>query len=329
MSYTANPERYQRMIYRKAGDSGLKLPLISLGFWHNFGEKDSRNQMKEMCFTAFDQGITYFDLANNYGPPAGTAEEHFGAILQKHMASYRDQLVIATKAGYVGWEGPYGDWGSRKYLISSLDQSLKRMKLDYVDLFYHHRMDPETPLEETMGALADLVAQGKTLYIGLSNYDGPTLERAAALLAEYRCPFVLNQNNYSMFQRTVEENGLQKACGTTKTGIVAFSPLAQGLLSSKYLSGIPEDSRIKRDGRFLQESSITPEIMGKIQALNQLASTRGQSLSQMALAYTLSRDQVTTVLVGASRPEQILENCKALERLDFTLEELKAIEAII
>lgn len=329
MSYTANSARYNTMEFRHAGRSGLQLPVIALGLWHNFGTNADKKTMESLCFTAFDHGITYFDIANNYGPERGSAEVNFGEILHGHMSAYRDQMVIATKAGYTMWEGPYGNWGSRKYLISSLDQSLKRMSLDYVDIFYHHRMDPDTPLEETMLALTDIVRSGKALYVGLSNYDGDTMKKASDLLREYRCPFIVNQNKYSMLDTTVEENGLQKACTKEKKGIVAFSPLAQGVLSDKYLNGIPEDSRAKKSSPSLTESAITPDVLDIVSALNIMAQNRGQSLSQMALAYTLSQEAVTSVLIGASKPVQVLENVKTLEKLTFSDEELKEIKKIL
>ncbi|MFI3253905.1 MAG: aldo/keto reductase [Eubacteriales bacterium] len=329
MAYTGKENRYDNMEYRYAGASGLKLPVIALGLWHNFGTNADKNTMKQLCFTAFDQGITYFDLANNYGPEPGSAETNFGEILATEMSAYRDEMVIATKAGYGMWQGPYGDWGSRKYLIASLNQSLKRMKLDYVDIFYHHRMDPNTPLEETMLALADIVRSGKALYVGLSNYDGETMEKASQLLEEYQVPFIVNQNNYSMFNDTVEKNGLQKACTKEKKGMVAFCPLAQGLLSTKYLNDIPEDSRIKTSGIFLKEDAVTPEKLSQIRSLNEIAQNRGQSLAQMALSYILSREAMTTALIGASKPEQITENVACLQNMKFSSEELSQIKKIL
>ena len=257
--YVASKERYTTMEYNRCGDSGLMLPKVSLGLWHNFGDTSKFENMRQLCFTAFDNGITQFDLANNYGPEPGSAEINFGRILKEDLGKYRDELIITTKAGYEMWDGPYGNWGSRKYLLASLDQSLKRMGLEYVDIFYHHRMDPETPLEETMGALASAVQSGKALYVGLSNYDGKTLSQAASILQEMHCPFVINQNRYSIFDRTVEKNGLKKTTGILKKGLITFSPLAQGQLTDRYLNGIPEDSRIRTDGRFLKESNLTPE----------------------------------------------------------------------
>ncbi len=329
MSYYANEKRYETMEYRRAGNSGLQLPVISFGLWHNFGTHDSQENMRNMCCTAFDLGITYFDLANNYGPVPGSAEENFGQILKNEFVCHRDELIIASKAGFNMWAGPYGDWGSRKYLMSSLDQSLKRMGLDYVDIFYHHRMDPNTPLEETMLALADIVRSGKALYVGLSNYDGATMEKANKLLEKYQVPFVVNQNNYSMTNTTVEENGLQKACVKEKKGIVAFCPLAQGLLTDKYIQDIPEDSRIKTSGIFLKSEQVTAELREKVVALNEIAKNRRQSLAQMALSYILSKDAMTTALIGASRPSQIEENVACLNNMNFTDDELKRIKTIL
>lgn len=324
--YQADPARYGAMAYPHCGASGLRLPAVSLGFWHNFGDTAHYDNMKSMCFTAFDHGITHFDLANNYGPAPGAAETNLGRILREELHAYRDELIISTKAGYTMWEGPYGDFGSRKYLLASLDQSLRRMGLDYVDIFYHHRMDPDTPLEETMGALDQAVKSGKALYAGLSNYDGPTMERAAAILRELHCPFVINQNRYSIFDRSIEKNGLKEAAVRTGKGIIAFSPLAQGMLTDRYLHGIPADSRIRTDGRFLQESSLTPERLAQIRALNELAAARGESLATMALKWILKDGAVTSVLVGASRPAQILDDLKVLQSPDFTAEELALID---
>lgn len=326
--YTASSTRYSSMQYTHCGKSGLMLPRVSLGLWHNFGDTASYETMKQLCFTAFDQGITQFDLANNYGPAPGSAEIHFGRILKEDLLPYRDELIITTKAGYEMWDGPYGNWGSRKYLLASLDQSLKRMGLEYIDIFYHHRMDPETPLEETMGALASAVQSGKALYVGLSNYDGPTLEKAAAILDELRCPFVINQNRYSIFDRTVEHNGLKETTGRLGKGLITFSPLAQGQLTDRYLNGIPEDSRIRTDGRFLKESTLTKERIAQIRALNDLAQARGETLSEMALGWLLSHKEVTSVLIGASKPAQILDNVRAIQCAPFTEEELRRIEEI-
>ncbi len=324
--YAASSERYQAMRYAPSGKSGLKLPLVSLGLWHNFGDTTNYENMKSLCFTAFDQGITYFDLANNYGPPAGSAEINFGRILREELMPYRDEMLIATKAGYGMWDGPYGDHGSRKYLLASLDQSLKRLGIPYVDIFYHHRMDPETPLEETMGALAQAVRSGKALYAGLSNYDGATLERASAILEAERIPFVINQNRYSILDRTVEHNGLKETATRLGKGIVAFCPLEQGLLTDRYLQGIPADSRIRTDGRFLKESAVNEKNLKKIRALKEIAAARGQTLAEMALAWILRDGIVTAVLIGASKPSQILENVKAIGNTHFDPEELAAID---
>ena len=324
--YTPAKERYNIMEYNRCGRSGLLLPKISLGLWHNFGDASDYEKMRQLCFTAFDNGITQFDLANNYGPAYGSAEKNFGRILKEDLMPYRDELIITTKAGFDMWEGPYGNWGSRKYLLASLDQSLKRMGLDYVDIFYHHRMDPETPLEETMGALATADCQGKALYVGLSNYDGETLEQAAAILKELKCPFVINQNCYSIFDRTVEKNGLKDMTGNLKKGLITFSPLAQGQLTDRYLNGIPEDSRIRKDGRFLKESILTAERMEQIRKLNELAAQRGEKLADMALAWLLQKKEVTSVLIGASKTQQILDNIKAIHSAPFTEEELQKID---
>lgn len=323
--YTAEKSRYETMKYNRVGESGLKLPLISLGFWHNFGSTGVFENMKQMCFTAFDNGISHFDLANNYGPNDGDAEKNFGRILKDEMSAHRDEMIISTKAGYVMWPGPYGVGGSRKYLISSIDQSLKRLGLDYVDIFYHHRPDDETPLEETMLALDSIVKSGKALYIGLSNYSGEQMERAAEILNDLHCPFIINQNAYNIFDRTIENNGLKKNSRKLGKGIICFSPLAQGLLTDRYLRGIPEDSRIKTDGRFLKEERVN-EMLPKIKKLNDLALERGQSLAQMALQWVLKDSDVTSVLIGASKPQQILDNLKILSAPDLTDEELKLID---
>ena len=327
MSYTANENRYTRMEYRKCGESGLKLPAVSLGLWHNFGDNSDYENMCKMCFAAFDNGITHFDLANNYGPEAGSAEKNFGKILSEHMKSYRDEMVISTKAGYYMWPGPYGDFGSRKYLISGLDQSLKRMKLDYVDVFYHHRMDPDTPLYETMWALDSIVKSGKALYIGLSNYDGETMKKAAEILDELHCPFIINQNRYSILDRNVERNGILAAAKEKKKGMIIFSPLAQGLLTGRYFDEIPSDSRVRTDGRFLKEASVL-STLEKTKKLNEIAKKRGQTLAQMALSWVYSHVEVSSVLIGASKPEQILENIKMLENTAFDSEELNLIDEI-
>ena len=303
--YTPAKERYNIMEYNRCGRSGLLLPKISLGLWHNFGDASDYENMRQLCFTAFDNGITQFDLANNYGPAYGSAEKNFGRILKEDLMPYRDELIITTKAGFDMWEGPYGNWGSRKYLLASLDQSLKRMGLDYVDIFYHHRMDPEPPL---------------------SNYDGETLEQAAAILKDLKCPFVINQNCYSIFDRTVEKNGLKDMTGNLKKGLITFSPLAQGQLTDRYLNGIPEDSRIRKDGRFLKESILTAERMEQIRKLNELAAQRGEKLADMALAWLLQKKEVTSVLIGASKTQQILDNIKAIHSAPFTEEELQKID---
>lgn len=326
--YQASTQRYQSMLYHSCGKSGLKLPAISMGLWHNFGDTANYDNMKQLCFTAFDHGITHFDLANNYGPEPGSAEIHFGRIFKENFKPYRDEMLISTKAGYEMWDGPYGNWGSRKYLLASLDQSLHRMGLEYVDIFYHHRMDPDTPLEETMGALSSAVTSGKALYVGLSNYNGKTLEKAAEILQELHCPFVINQNRYSIFDRTIESNGLKETAAKLGKGIIAFSPLAQGMLTNRYLNGIPEDSRIRTDGRFLQEASLTNERLNQIRELNDIALQRGQSLAEMALSWVLRDGIVTSVLAGASKPAQILDNLGALKNTKFTKEELQKIDEI-
>ena len=326
--YTASQTRYDSMPYPRCGASGLRLSAVSLGLWHNFGDTGCYETMRQMCFTAFDNGITHFDLANNYGPADGSAERNFGQILKQDLMPYRDEMIISTKAGYYMWPGPYGEWGSRKYLLASLDQSLKRLGLEYVDIFYHHRPDPDTPLEETMGALATAVQSGKALYVGLSNYDGPRLEQAAAILKEMRVPFVINQNRYSIFDRTIERNGLKDTAARLGKGIIAFSPLAQGLLTDRYLKGIPADSRIRTDGRFLKENALTGKRLNQIRALNELAAQRGQTLAEMALSWVLRDGIVTSVLAGASRPQQILDNIKAVQNTSFTPEELAQIDKI-
>lgn len=326
--YIANEKRYEKMKYNRCGKSGLLLPAVSLGLWHNFGDTGVYSNMEQMCFTAFDNGITHFDLANNYGPKEGSAEVNFGRILKEHFLPYRDEMIISTKAGYYMWPGPYGDNGSRKYLLASLDQSLKRLGLDYVDIFYHHRMDPETPLEETMGALEQAVRSGKALYAGLSNYDGKTLEEAVKILEERHVPFVINQNRYNIFDRGIERNGLKETSYRLGKGIICFSPLAQGMLTDRYLNGIPEDSRVRTDGRFLKADNLTEESLGKIRRLNEIAKRRGQTLAEMSLAWILKDEPITSVLVGASRPSQILDNIKALENTHFSESELKEIDEI-
>ena len=326
--YQASDKRYSSMQYNRCGKSGLMLPAVSLGLWHNFGDTASYENMKQLCFTAFDNGITHFDLANNYGPAPGSAEKNFGSILKDGLGAYRDELLISTKAGYEMWDGPYGNWGSRKYLLASLDQSLRRMGLDYVDIFYHHRMDPDTPLEETMGALAQAVKSGKALYAGLSNYDGATLEKACTILDSLHCPFVINQNRYSIFDRSIEQNGLKDTAQRLNKGIICFSPLAQGMLTNRYLNGIPQDSRIRTDGRFLQENALTDERLAQIRSLNEIAQQRGQTLAEMALAWILRDGVVTSVLIGASKPSQILDNIGALKNTSFSAEELAKIDSI-
>lgn len=326
--YIAQEDRYDVMKYNRVGRSGLKLPAISLGLWHNFGGIDKFENGREMILRAFDLGITHFDLANNYGPPPGSAEEMFGVMLRKDLAPYRDELVISTKAGYYMWPGPYGEWGSRKYLISSLDQSLKRMGLEYVDIFYSHRPDPDTPMEETMLALDHIVRSGKAMYVGISSYSAQQTAEAASILKELGTPLLIHQPNYSMLDRWIE-NGLQDVLDDHGVGSIAFCPLAQGLLTNKYLNGIPEDSRAKSSSVFLQEEQITPETLRKVIALNQLAAARGQSLAQLALAWVLRKGKVTSALIGASRVSQIEENVRALDRLDFSEEELARIETIL
>lgn len=326
--YVASDRRYEKMVYNRVGKSGLKFPAVSLGFWHNFGTKDNYDNMKAMCRAAFDCGITQFDLANNYGPVNGSAEANLGRILKEDFAPYRDELILTTKAGYLMWDGPYGDWGSKKYLTASLDQSLKRLGVDYVDIFYHHRMDTETPLEETMEALAQIVRSGKALYAAISNYNQEYTKRAVAIMKELHCPLIVNQRRYSIFDRGIEQDGVKAYCKEAGMGIIAFSPLAQGLLTDKYLHGIPADSRIARDPRFLQESALTPERLEQIRALNEIARDRGQTLAQMALSWILKDDEVCSVLIGASRPEQITENAQIVEKCEFSIDELNRIEKI-
>lgn len=326
--YQAKEDRYEQMKYIRCGKSGVMMPRVALGLWHNFGSVDPLENQKALIFEAFDQGITHFDLANNYGPIYGSAEANFGKIMESDMRPYRDEMFISTKAGYDMWPGPYGDHGSRKYLMSSLDQSLKRMKLDYVDVFYHHRPDMDTPLEETMGALSDIVRQGKALYVGLSNYKSEQTRKAAKILAANGTPLLIHQPNYNMFNRWVEEDGLLDTLEEIGAGCICYSPLAQGVLTNKYLYGIPEGSRATKN-HFLSESSITPEVVDKVSKLNDIAVNRGQSLAQMALSWVLRKDRVTTVLIGASKVEQIDDNIKIVEKLDFSDDELNAIEAII
>ncbi len=329
--YQAEKTRYDSgMVYNRCGRSGLLLPAFSLGMWHNFGSVDSMENMKKILFTAFDNGITHFDLANNYGPVYGSAEENLGRILRSDLLPYRDELVISTKAGYDMWQGPYGNWGSKKYLTASLDQSLKRMGLEYVDIYYHHRPDPETPLEETMMALDLLVRQGKALYVGISNYNKEQTEQAYSILQELKTPFIIHQVSYSMLNRWIEEDGLKEYLYGKRIGCIAFSPLQQGILTGKYLTGIPKDSRIgQHKSPYLHESDLDQGMLHKVQALHEIAEERGQSLTQMALAWLLRDDKVTSVLIGASRPQQILENIKALDHTSFSREELARIDAIV
>ncbi|WMJ90047.1 L-glyceraldehyde 3-phosphate reductase [Anaerocolumna sp. MB42-C2] len=327
--YQANEKRYDIMQYNRCGKSGLKLPAFSLGLWHNFGSVNNYENMVDLVTTAFDYGITHFDIANNYGPKPGSAEENFGKILKKELKPYRDELIISTKAGYDMWPGPYGDWGSRKYLVSSLDQSLKRLGLDYVDIFYHHRPDPETPLEETMGALDHIVRSGKALYVGISNYNAKDTARAAEILKELGTPLLIHQPNYSMFNRWVEDD-LLTVLEENGVGSIAFCPLAQGLLTDRYLQGIPADSRAADPrSRFLNTDSVTEEKVEKVRKLDILAKERGQSMAQLALAWVLRKGRITTALIGASKSSQIIENVETLKNLDFTQQELDAIETIL
>lgn len=333
MTYLANPARYDQtstrpMEYRRCGNSGLRLPAISLGLWHNFGGVDVFENYRAILQAAFDNGITHFDLANNYGPPPGSAEENFGVIMKKDFTPYRDELVISTKAGYLMWPGPYGDWGSKKYLVASLDQSLKRMGLDYVDIFYHHRPDPNTPLEETMAALDLIVRQGKALYVGISNYKAEEAEKAIAILKKLGTPCLIHQPKYSMFERWVE-GGLLDVLGREGVGCIPFSPLAQGLLTDKYLKGIPNDSRASKAHGFLKSSQVTPEVVARLEQLNTIAIDRGQSLAQMALAWLLKDERVTSVLIGASRVSQLLDSLDCLKNKNFTEEELNTIEKVL
>ena len=327
--YQADEKRYEEMKYNRCGASGLQLPAVSLGLWHNFGSNGNFDNMQDMCHTAFDHGITHFDLANNYGPVPGSAEENFGRILAKGLGRYRDELIISTKAGYDMWPGPYGNWGSKKYLVASLDQSLKRMGLDYVDIFYHHRPDPNTPLEETVRALDGIVRSGKALYVGISNYNKEQTIAAAELFKELGTPFVINQRKYSMFVRDIEKDGLKDYAAAHGIGIITFSPLAQGLLTDRYLHGIPEDSRVRTDGRFLKEAAIVEETLKKVRALNDLASQRGQTLAQMALSWILRDGDITSVLIGASKPSQILDNIGIAHATSFSDEERRKIEEIL
>src|ERR1700712_1369496 len=330
MNYLPSAERYKNMIYRRCGRSGIKLPAVSLGLWHNFGGVDVYENYRSILHLAFDSGITHFDLANNYGPPPGSAEENFGRILKEDFSAYRDEMIISSKAGYMMWDGPYGDWGSKKYLVASLDQSLKRMGLEYVDIFYHHRPDPETPLEETMGALDLIVRQGKALYVGISSYSASETEAALKILKELGTPCLIHQPKYSMFERWVE-GGLMDVLGDNKVGCIPFSSLAQGLLTNKYLKGIPEDSRAAshRGNGAIEEDAITDEKIAKVIKLNELAVKRGQNLAQMALSWVLKDDRVTSVLIGVSKPEQVTDSIKCLENISFSSEELSAINSIL
>ena len=325
MSYTPSDSRYEHMIYNRCGRSGLKLPALSLGLWHNFGDNAHNDNAREICRTAFDHGITHFDLANNYGPPPGSAEELFGRILKTDFAGHRDELLISTKAGYTMWPGPYGDWGSRKYLTASLDQSLERLGVDYVDIFYSHRFDPETPLEETMGALDSAVRQGKALYVGISSYNAQRTREAVAILRELGTPCLIHQPSYSMINRWIEDDGLLATLDELAMGAIAFSPLAQGILTGKYLGGVPDDSRLAQGGA-LREAHLSADNLERVRALNAIAERRGQNLAQMALAWVLRKPQVTSALIGASRPQQIVDCVGALARLDFSDDELAEID---
>ena len=328
IDYIADNNRYKEMQYNHSGKSGLKLPAVSLGLWHNFGGNCDFENMRSLCRTAFDCGITHLDLANNYGPLPESAEENFGRIMKKDLLSYRDELIISTKAGYDMWDGPYGNFGSRKHLLSSLEQSLKRMDLDYVDIFYHHRMDPNTPVEESMMALDQAVKSGKALYAGISNYDKENTALAMKIMKDLKCPLIINQRRYSIFDRTIEEDGVKEMAGKEGLGIICFSPLAQGLLTDKYLSGIPKDSRMVKDARFLKEDSLTEKRLCQIQGLNKLAAQREQALAQMALAWVLKDRDITSVLIGASKPEQIRENVRILGKCGFTDKELCEIDEL-
>ncbi|HMQ46134.1 MAG TPA: L-glyceraldehyde 3-phosphate reductase [Saprospiraceae bacterium] len=326
--YRAAEQRYERMQYRRCGKSGLQLPILSIGLWHNFGHTDSLENARHILRTSFDHGITHFDLANNYGPPYGAAEENFGRLFREDWKPYRDELILSTKAGWDMWPGPYGNLGSRKYLMASIDQSLKRMGVDYVDIFYSHRRDPDTPLEETMGALDQIVRQGKALYAGISQYQPEDTAKAAAILRQMRTPLLIHQPRYSMLDRWVE-NGLMDTLEKEGIGAIAFSPLEQGILTNKYLKGLPDDSRAVRDGRYLKPEFLSDELLNKVRRLNDLAQNRGQSLAQMAIAWLLKDPRITSVLVGASSPKQMLDNIGTLENLHFSSEELAAIEAVI
>lgn len=327
MHYRANPARYEQMVYRRCGQSGIKLPAISLGLWHNFGEDTPHQIKRDMCRTAFDLGITHFDLANNYGPPAGSAEEAFGEILKTDFAGYRDELIISTKAGYDMWPGPYGEWGSKKYLVASCDQSLKRIGIDYADIFYSHRFDPDTPLEETMGALDYIVRSGRALYVGISSYNSQRTREALAILKDLGTPCLIHQPSYNLLNRWVEHDGLLDTLDEMGVGSIAFTPLAQGILTSKYLKGIPEGSRATQ-GKSLLDGMINEQSLASVRALNEMAEARGQSLAQMSLAWVLRGGRVTTALIGASRPDQIVDCVRAVDNLDFTKAELAKIDEI-
>ena len=327
-NYVAADDRYDTMQYRRCGKSGIMLPLLSLGLWHNFGHNDDYTKARTILRTAFDSGITHFDLANNYGPPYGSAEETFGRIFAQDFKQYRDELIISSKAGWDMWPGPYGNLGSKKYLIASLNQSLKRMGLDYVDIFYHHRPDPDTPLEETMGALDQIVRQGKALYVGISQYNAEDTAKASKILKELGTPCLIHQPRYNMFDRWVE-GGLLDVIGKEGIGSIAFSPLEQGILTNKYLKGFPEDSRAVKDARYLNTNQISQEVLDKVRKLNTIAEKRGQSLAQMAIAWLLKDDRITTVLVGVSRPEQLVDNVNTIKNLNFSESELKEIETIL
>ena len=328
MTYQANPSRYETMLYRRCGHSGLKLSAVSLGLWHNFGDATRFENSRELIHHAFDHGITHFDLANNYGPPPGSAEENFGRILREDLLPWRDELIISSKAGYTMWEGPYGDWGSKKYLVASLNQSLKRLGLDYVDIFYHHRPDPNTPLEETMSALDLIVRQGKALYVGLSNYPADMAKQAFDILNKLGTPCLIHQPKYSMFERWVEDS-LLDTLQQNGVGSIAFSPLAGGVLTDRYLAGIPEDSRAASGSQFLKPDQLTEEKLEKVRKLNEIALARGQKLSQMALAWVLRGDRVTSVLIGASKTSQIDDAVKTLGNLQLSEQEIRAIEEIL
>lgn len=327
MTYTPSETRYEKMVYRRCGNSGLRLPAVSLGLWHNFGGDTPHDTKRSICQTAFDLGVTHFDLANNYGPPAGSAEEAFGEILATDFAGYRDELIISSKAGYLMWPGPYGEWGSRKYLIASCDQSLKRMGVDYVDIFYSHRFDPDTPLEETCGALDHIVRSGKALYVGISSYNAERTKQAAAILKELGTPCVIHQPSYNMLNRWIEHDGLKQTLTELGIGSIAFTPLAQGMLTNKYLKGIPSESRAAQ-GKSLSETMLSESALNSIRGLSDIAQSRGQTLAQMAISWVLRDGGITTALIGASRPEQVIDCVGCIENLEFTAQELEAIDEI-